>query len=80
LKENVRNYGEIVTYEIFTNLNNQKFELQMWKDIAKDCGYDKKDNNKGFVYGSHPIDDDGQIMDCNWFKTNEERNKFMERS
>ena len=52
----------------------------MWEDIAKDCGYDKKDNNKGFVYGSHPIDDDGQIMDCNWFKTNEERNKFMERS
>jgi hypothetical protein len=57
-----------MTYEIFTNLSNQKFELQMWEDIAKDCGYDKKDNNKGFVYGSHPIDDDGQMIEINLWR------------
>jgi len=62
--------------EIYTNSQEQSFEVQMWEDIKKDFGY--KDNNKGFIFGCHPIDEDGQIIDCNWFKSEEKRSNFME--
>jgi len=42
--------------------------------------YDLKplDNNKGFVYGINYIDGD-QIIECEWFKTKQERNKKIEQ-
>ena len=62
--------------EIVTKLNGQSFELQMWEEVKKDCGYPEEDNNNGFIYGCHSIDEDGQILDCNWFKSEEERRLF----
>ena len=64
--------------DIITNSNGQFFEIQMWEEIRKDCGYPKEDNNNGFIYGCHPIDKDGQIIECFWFKTERERMKFYE--
>ena len=61
--------------EIYTNSQGDGFELQMWEEVKKDFGY--PDNNKGYIYGCHPIDENGEIIDCNWFKTNEERYKLI---
>ena len=40
--------------------------------------YDLKinDDNKGFIYGINYIDND-EIIECEWFKTKQERNKKM---
>ena len=62
--------------EIYTNHKGQSFELTMWDEIKKDCGY--TDNNKGYIYGCHHIDEEGQIIDCNWFKTNDQRINFLD--
>ena len=67
---------KIIMSEIVTKLNGQSFEFQMWEEVRKDCGYPEEDNNNGFIYGCHPIDEDGQILDCNWFKSEEERRLF----
>ena len=42
--------------------------------------YDLKpiDDNKGFVYGINYIDDD-QIIECEWFKTKQKRNKQLNK-
>ena len=64
--------------KIITNSKGQFFETQMWSEIKKDCGYPKNDDNNGFIYGCHPIDHDGQIIECFWFKTENDRNKFYE--
>ena len=42
--------------------------------------YDLKpiDDNKGFIYGINYIDDD-QIIECEWFKTKQERNKQLNK-
>ena len=41
--------------------------------------YDLKpsDDNKGFIYGINYIDND-EIIECEWFKTKQERNKHFE--
>ena len=64
---------------IVTNSDGQSFEFQMWEDLRADCKYPKEDNNNGFIHGCHPIDEHGQIIECNWFKSEEERNNFMEK-
>lgn len=33
------------------------------------------DDNEGYVYGINLIDDDNEIMDCQWFKTELERDR-----
>jgi hypothetical protein len=40
--------------------------------------YDHKpnDNNDGYIYGINYIED-GEIIDCQWFKTIKERNNKM---
>ena len=42
--------------------------------------YDLKpiDDNNGFVYGINYIDDD-QIIECEWFKTKQERKKQLNK-
>tara|TARA_Y100001963_G_scaffold152997_1_gene238856 strand:+ start:107 stop:319 length:213 start_codon:yes stop_codon:yes gene_type:complete len=64
--------------EIVCDTKGNIFELQLWEDIKKDCGY--TDDNKGYKYGCHSIDNDGQIIDCNWFKTEKDRTKFIEEN
>jgi len=35
----------------------------------------KKDNNNGFVYGIEHQDENGNVIDIEWFKTETERDK-----
>jgi hypothetical protein len=60
----------------------QAIELVMWETVRRDCKYPKSDNNDGFIYGINLIDTEGEgdIMDVQWFKTNEERNDFIEKN
>ena len=64
--------------EIVCDTKGNIFELQLWEDIKKDCGY--TDDNKGYIYGWHSFDNDRQIIDCNWFKTEKDRTKFIEEN
>ena len=54
----------------------------MWETIRKDCKYPESDNNDGFIYGLNLIDVEGEgdILDVQWFKTNEERNEFIDEN
>jgi len=47
-------------------------EKTYWYDLKP------KDDNKGFVYGINYIDDNDNIIECEWFKTKQERNKKIE--
>ena len=60
----------------------QAIELVMWETVRRDCKYPKEDNNEGFIYGINLIDIDGEgdIIDVQWFKTNEKRNKFIDKN
>lgn len=52
----------------------QKAEFIEWGDIKRDLKLTKEDNNKGYIYGIAYLDDEGiDTLDCEWFKTNEER-------
>ena len=44
----------------------------MNKKIAVDWDY-KSDNNNGFIYGVEHQDDNENVIDIEWFKTEEER-------
>ena len=54
-------------------------ELVMWETIRRDCKYPESDNNNGYIYGLNLIDVDGEgdILDVQWFKTNEEREIYI---
>lgn len=52
----------------------QKAEFIEWEYIRSECKYPQEDNNDGYIYGIAYLDDEGcYILDCEWFKTNEER-------
>ena len=55
-----------------------KCELVYWEDIRKACKYPITDNNEGYVYGIYLLDED-DIIDVEWFKTDEERFKEIEK-
>ena len=61
-----------------------KIELIMWETVRKDCKYPESDQNNGFIYGCNLVDydndEDGEIVDVQWFKTNEERHDFIEET
>jgi hypothetical protein len=48
-----------------------KKEKTYWYDLKP------SDNNDGFIYGINYIDND-EVIECEWFKTKQERNKKME--
>lgn len=47
-----------------------------WEDIKRDCQFDADDNNNGQVFGIHWEDENGQIIDAEWFETAEKRDKY----
>ena len=57
----------------------QKIELVLWEEIQRDCKLPESDNNDGYVFGINLIDweGEGDIIDVQWFKTNEERMDFI---
>jgi len=56
----------------------QKCELEHWDNVKRDCKYPIEDNNEGYVYGIYLLDED-DIIDVEWFKTDEERFKAIEK-
>lgn len=50
-------------------------ERVKWETIRQDCKLPESDNNDGFTFGLHYIDFEGEgdILDTEWFKSNEER-------
>jgi len=49
-----------------------------WEEIRELKKYDSTDNNDGYIYGLEYYDDAGNtILDCSWFKTEEEREKSI---
>lgn len=52
-------------------INKQKKEKTYWYDLKP------SDDNKGFIFGINYIDND-EIVECEWFKTKQERNKHFE--
>jgi len=37
------------------------------------------DNNNGLEYGINWLDDDGNILDCEWFRTEEDRQEAIDK-
>lgn len=48
-----------------------KFEIINWQTLKNDCQYDH--DNDGYEFGIHYLDEDEQVIDAEWFKTEEER-------
>ena len=55
-----------------------KVELEFWENIKKDMGYNENDNNNGYIYGIYYLDDD-DIIDVEWYKTEQERQKVIKQ-
>ena len=62
--------------------NRQAIDLVMWETVRRECKYPKSDNNSGYIYGINLIDTEGEgdIIDVQWFKTNKERNEFIDEN
>lgn len=54
---------------------NEMANLVYWNDVKKDMGYLSTDDNKGFIFGIETLDDNEEIIDVSWFKTEEEQLK-----
>ena len=48
-------------------------ELEYWENIRKACKYPLSDNNNGYIYGINLLDENDEIIDVEWFKTDKER-------
>lgn len=51
-----------------------------WESIKSDCKYPEIDNNDGFIYGIEISEDKEvciDILDYQWFKTEEERDNEL---
>jgi hypothetical protein len=52
----------------------------MWETVRRDMKYPKSDNNDGFIYGLNLLDlpeGEGDILEVQWFKENQEREVFI---
>jgi hypothetical protein len=56
-----------------------KIELVNWETIRSDCKYPQEDNNDGYIFGIAYIDFDGEddILDYEWFKTENDRCDYI---
>ena len=68
-------------------MEQQLAELVMWEQVRQDCKYPKEDNNNGLIYGLYFIDDfneddlgSGEVIDVEWFETDEERYKVIKEN
>jgi hypothetical protein len=61
------------------NENKTYVERVLWETIRKDCKYPIEDDNNGFSFGLNFIDFEveGDIIDVEWFKTEEERENYI---
>ena len=49
------------------------YELRMWSDIKDEMDYPENDNNNGLIYGIYWLDDNREVVEVEWFKTDKER-------
>ena len=49
-----------------------------WEQVRKDCKYPKSDNNNGYIFGIYICDED-EVLEVEWFKTEEERDIEVRR-
>lgn len=49
------------------------YELQMWEDVKEEMNYPADDNNNGLIYGIYWLDDNYEVVDVEWFRSEEER-------
>ena len=50
-----------------------KCELEHWENVRKACKYPLSDNNNGYIYGINLLDENDEIVDVEWFKTDKDR-------
>jgi hypothetical protein len=55
------------------------YELKMWTEIKDDMDYPKNDNNNGFIYGIYWLDYDSEVVEVEWFKTEQKRFDAIEQ-
>ena len=55
-----------------------KVEKKNWYDEELDKFYDTEKDNNGFIYGVYGYDRE-DVVDVQWFKTENERNNYIER-
>ena len=68
-------------------MEQQFAEIVIWEQVRQDCKYPIEDNNNGLIYGLYLIDDfneddlgSGEVIDVEWFKTDEERFKVIKEN
>ena len=61
-------------------MKQQLAETIMWEQVRQDCKYPKEDNNRGLIYGLYLIDDFDEIIDVEWFETDQERYKVIKEN
>lgn len=49
------------------------YELKMWSDVKEETGYPEDDDNCGLIYGIYWLDDNGEVVEVEWFETEEDR-------
>ena len=54
-------------------------ELILWEQVQLDCKYPKEDNNNGYTYGLNLLDN-GDIIDVEWFKSDQERFEYIKNN
>ena len=47
--------------------------LIYWEILKKECHYPEDYDTNGFIYGVEYYDEDGEIIDIVWFKTEHEQ-------
>lgn len=57
--------------------NKVSFNKLNWEQIRIDCKYPESDQNEGYIFG-YEIVQNGEILDIEWFKTEEERDEAMQ--
>ena len=78
--------NEIINVQEFNKIPKQQLaEITMWEQVRKDCKYPKEDNNNGLIYGLYLLDEVdenwcGDIIDVEWFETDEERFKVIKEN
>lgn len=61
------------TYMDIDHHKDMMYELKDWSEIKETMGYPVEDNNKGLAYGVYWLDDNDNVVEAEWYATNEER-------
>ena len=60
-------------YDDINHHPDMMYELRLWDEIKEEMSYPEEDNNNDFVYGVYWLDDNDEVMDVQWFKSDQER-------